>query len=698
MRNTTLTGAAICALAIGLAAAPAGASEADAVSFARDHAAALPYVGREASVRIINRAAGDVADDNAPMAFEAIASSGAERLMYFWPLGMVVRERLLITEDAVDLSRVAAGAVPFCRDHYTWSTEHRIGKMTEFRIEGGNLIGTGLVSRRPEVASIRMDMRDGIQSSVSLGYQILEYELDESDETKIPLLTVKKFRVFELSLVSMPADADAVIRSQFPQGAPPALEAAIRAASAVGATAARNAATPSNPGANMDPIVVTAPAPVDATRAVTPPVDTAAIQAAVVSERARATEIRAVAALTGVDEAATTAAVNAGTTVDAFRTQAIDGMAARQATITVTNPGLSPTDVRSAIIDAMASRITGAELTGPATQYRGLGIQEAASLIMGGRSYANDRRNPHDLAERALAVTSEFPNILSALANKILLTAYQAVPTAYQLIARRRDLNDFKATPVLSIGGFPRLEKIAEGGEISFGTIAEGAVAVKLETYGKRLGFTRQMIVNDDAGMFTDLASMAGATIAQQQSDIVFAVLAYHADLARAGGAGYAGTLLKNGVAGNTGDFDLNVAGLSYARKTMRSRKRLDGVTSANAQARFLVTGADLETAAEQLVTGGQFAPGTVGEINPFFGKLQIVTDGGIEGNDWFTLADPALTPSLVFGSLAGRTGPMVSQNAVVGYDGLEFQVLIDFYAAAVSDQGIFGGLQDLVA
>lgn len=676
MLRNKLTSCAIAALAAGLAIAPAGASEDQAVQFAIDRASTAPR-HMACQVRNIDPVSGvEVTDEN--YRFQAVASTGASRLAWMWSLGKVVREELVLTDESVDLSRVQSGAVPFLRDHYQWSTNYALGAVEGMRLEGGQLVADVKMSRRPEVAGTVQDIQDGILRSVSIGYEILAYELDESVEGEVPVMRVTKFRIIELSLVSVPADPSASVRTQFPNVALPLLERAIRAAEAAGETPASPAASKQQKERKMEDEVIQTPAAA-----------AAATDAAVRAERARVSAIRATAARHNLDAAIVDAAIDSGETVEAFNGRALDAIAARQATITVTNPGLSPEGTREAMADALVAQITSREATGAAVQFRGIRPQEVAFELLRAGGVSVDRRNPGIIADRSLHVTADFPQLMASVANKVMLFTYQSDPEVrrWQSFFRQRDLVDFKPTPLVHVGMFPLLEKLVEGGEIKFGTFSEGGVAVKLETYAKRVAVTRQMIVNDDLGAFADLALAAGVTIADQERQIAVSLIAGQAEIAAGGDET---VLFKIGENGNfLKGLDLDVDGLSEARKTLRYRRNADG-HAINARGAWLVVSPDLEVKAEQLVRL-PMAPTNPGEGNPHTGSMEVFVDGDLDDGTWAVVANPTLRPALSWGRLSGAAGPIVSTSAVPGRDGIEFQVINDFYAAGVSDLGIFG-------
>uniref|UniRef100_UPI0038D073B0 phage major capsid protein n=1 Tax=Falsiroseomonas sp. TaxID=2870721 RepID=UPI0038D073B0 len=148
------------------------------------------------------------------------------------------------------------------------------------------------------------------------------------------------------------------------------------------------------------------------------------------------------------------------------------------------------------------------------TRLRDLGDYEAALLMKA-------------KIEACLAfhTTSDFPLLLSAAANKMLLAAYQPAQPSYRQIFLRRDFRDFKPHRHLRVGDFPTLLPLLENGEIQAGTMSESQEIVLLQTFARRIRVTRPMLVNDDLGAFTDFASMIGRRVADFENATAYGLL-----------------------------------------------------------------------------------------------------------------------------------------------------------------------------
>ena len=163
--------------------------------------------------------------------------------------------------------------------------------------------------------------------------------------------------------------------------------------------------------------------------------------------------------------------------------------------------------------------------TGRHAEFMGWRPSDMIGELLRVRGERNVPRNPTLLAERAFHTTSDFPLLLSAAANKMLLAAYQPAAPSYRQIFLRRDFRDFKPHRHLRVGDFPTLMPLMENGEIQAGTMSESQEIVLLQTFARRIRVTRPMLVNDDLGAFTDFAAAIGRRVADFENATAYALL-----------------------------------------------------------------------------------------------------------------------------------------------------------------------------
>ena len=186
---------------------------------------------------------------------------------------------------------------------------------------------------------------------------------------------------------------------------------------------------------------------------------------------------------------------------------------------------------RDAVANALLHRYSPTlfPLSEPAREYRGMSLLELAREFLANAGVNVRGFSRDEIATRALHSTSDFPEILSAVTNKTLRQAYDAYPRTFVLFCRQVLATDFKAMNRVQIGEAPQLLKVSESGEFKRGTIAESKESYRIETYGRVVGITRQVLINDDLDAFTRIPAMYGTAIATLESDVVWAIITANA-------------------------------------------------------------------------------------------------------------------------------------------------------------------------
>jgi len=85
-----------------------------------------------------------------------------------------------------------------------------------------------------------------------------------------------------------------------------------------------------------------------------------------------------------------------------------------------------------------------------------------------------------------------------SVTNKTLRQAYEAYPRTFMLFCRQVLATDFKAMHRVQLGEAPQLLKVGESGEFKRGTLGESKESYRIETYGRVVAITRQVLINDD--------------------------------------------------------------------------------------------------------------------------------------------------------------------------------------------------------
>jgi ATP-dependent protease ClpP protease subunit len=420
---------------------------------------------------------------------------------------------------------------------------------------------------------------------------------------------------------------------------------------------------------------------------------------AVQAERTRQRDIRQMAQPFIASMALTTvqveAEIDAGTSVADASSRFMSLMAAAQPAMSRAPATIVRDEVdtrRTAMQAALVAQMQGAAPAHESARlYMSLSIAEMAATASG---YKGSLRTAGDRIEALMAAshsTSDFTGIFESALNKALLDRYQVMEPSYRKIARKKSFNDFRAHPMVRAGDFPNLLPVGEGGEIKFGTFGEKRETAILSPYAVGLSITRQMMVNDEMGAIGDLINDYGSRIAVFEEATFYSFMS-SAVLASDGlavwlaaatrGATAAGNFTSTGTA-------ISVTSLGIGQAAMRKQTGIDGA-KLNLRPKILLVGPDKEIEASQFVT--QITPALGSSVNPFAGKLEVVTSAEVSGNNWYLFADPNMPGGqcFVYGYLNGAEAPRLRTDEPFGVQGWSMTLEHDFGLGAVDFRGTY--------
>jgi phage head maturation protease len=149
----------------------------------------------------------------------AVLSRGSPVSRYF---GV---EKLRIGKEAVDLSRLDKGGIMVLDSHTQASISNSIGRLTRVWFEGSSLYGRIRFNETVEGERAMGMVGRGEITSVSIGYVVDKWQVRDADGNVLDpeydrirpgddlTFEAVKWRLLEASLVSVPADGEAMIRS-----------------------------------------------------------------------------------------------------------------------------------------------------------------------------------------------------------------------------------------------------------------------------------------------------------------------------------------------------------------------------------------------------------------------------------------------------------------------------------------------------
>ena len=419
-------------------------------------------------------------------------------------------------------------------------------------------------------------------------------------------------------------------------------------------------------------------------------------EAAMRGERARVTGIQEAGRKLGVGPDVVDDLVARGVTLADARAALIDACARGDAAIE-TRPhirmgGQDEGGTRRAAVEtALLHRFEPGRfaLSPEAREWRGLSLIEMARGFLEAEGVRVRGMGRDEIATRALHTTSDFSLILAAVTNRTLRDAYDAAPRTFQPIARRTSVADFKFVHRLQLGEAPQFEKVNEAGEFRRGTIGEAQEKYRIETFGRVVGITRQVLINDDLDAFTRLPALYGTAAATLESDVVWSIVTDNAAMADGKALFHAGhaNLAATGAA-------LDVASLAKARTAMSLQKGLDGRTVLNIRPAFLLVPPSLELAAEQLIAQ-TIVPTKAADVVPnSIRSLAVIAEPRLEPATgpapWYLVASPAAIDTIEYAYLEGQEGVFIETRMGFDVDGVEIKARLDFGAKAIDWRGLY--------
>lgn len=599
---------------------------------------------------------------------ELVWSTGAQVKRASWSRGDYIEE-LSMAPGAVRMERLNKGA-PLLDAHDSFSLRSQIGVVQRAWLDGNE--GRALVkfSRRDDVETIFQDVIDGIYRNVSVGYKVHKTERDETGA--VPVERAVDWEPYELSLVPIPADAGAQVRSEEPPATQPSDEERSM-------TLPDGVQAPEPTQEQTRSIETAAPA--------APAVDVEAVRA---EERRRTAGILDAARKLEVSDELAHKLIADGVALDDARMQLIDARSAEERK----TPALSRIEVTQdhgqkrfeAKLDYLKFRSNLGELTdGGAREYRGTTLLDLAreSLDMAG---VNARgMDKSEIAVRALHSTSDFPLLMASIQRVTLKAAYGEEQQTWRPLAEQRNLPDFREMKEIEVGGQLIPEEIKEGGEYKAGTLQEQQGAWSLTEYGKKLVIGRRLIINDNLGYITRAVQVLARGVATLEANLMWGLITGNAKCMSDG------VTLFHASHNNTGTGVIGEASISEARQKMRNQKDFTGKNPLYVVPQYILLPTTLETAFDKFNT--TIVPNQTSNVNIFSGYLQKIVEPRLDASStaqFYIVGNYPGVDKLVYGYLEGEAGPTIESEIKRDPDGITTYLRHDFGCMVSQHQGFY--------
>lgn len=637
---------------------------------------------------------------------DVVFSTGAGVRRMDWWTGERYIEELSLDPSHVRLDRLNAGG-PLLAVHNQWSLRAVVGVIEDgsARIEDGQGIARVRFDEGDEDADAAFrKVANRIVRNVSVGYIVHRYmKIDAAEAGGLPIWRAIDWEPLEISLVPVPADAGAQVRSALP----PEKLAEVRVYPCEFYTPAAAAADQptSRKETPMTDKVNTA-VPAADPNAGTQQTDQAR-QEATAAERTRIREITARVRSAGLDDEFLGRMIDGNHSLDAACRMIVDEVAAKKpapptnATRTVEIVEDERVKLRTAVSSALVHRVNprGEMPNNGAGDFRYMGLARLAEEVLKREGVSVRGMAPSEIVTRAMHSTSDFAYILADASNKRLRQAYMENVPSYTRWARRApNAPDFKTINVTQLSGSPDLQKVLEGGEFKRGKMLDNKETYQVFTYGRIIGISRQAIVNDDLSAFDRTPRLLAAAARRLENSTVYALLTANGTMTDTGALFNATAVTTAGGHANLGTGTgsaLSTGSMATARTAMRRQVGLNS-EPLNIAPSFLIGPATLEQTMYQL-TSSQYVPATATAINEFRagGKtaLEPIVEAILDGSSttaWYMAADPNQVDTCEYAYLDGSEGLYLESQVNFNTDGVEFKARLDFAAGAIDHRGLY--------
>ncbi len=283
--------------------------------------------------------------------------------------------------------------------------------------------------------------------------------------------------------------------------------------------------------------------------------------------------------------------------------------------------------------------------------------------------------------------------ILSNVAKKQMLAAYNALESIVPTICSEVDTNDFKTFYSYRMHMTDNLEEVGPAGEIKHTSLSEQEFQNRVKTWARMLTLTRQMMVNDDLSAFSAIPRLLGRSAALTREEEVLQLIN---DSETAGFFAAGNGNLKTGA-----DGALSIGGLTLVEQLFRDQTDPEGKPILVSPNRLAVpTG--LKVTADQLYNETRVNETTTADTpspanNPHAGKFPASSSpyfnsqGLANSSDtaWYMFANPADIAAFEVAYLRGQRAPAI-QNAQADFNtlGMSWRCVFDFGVARQDPRG----------
>lgn len=325
--------------------------------------------------------------------------------------------------------------------------------------------------------------------------------------------------------------------------------------------------------------------------------------------------------------------------------------------------------------------------------YRGMSLLEMARASLESAGISAKGKDKREIVSAAFTQsTSDFPVLLTDAIHRVLLASYATQALTWQRFCKRGQVSDFRAHHRFRVGSLGNLQPKNELGEYKSVAIPDGEKSsMTAATKGFIINLSREMIINDDLGAFTDQSAAMGRAAARTVEADVYALLRENSGL---GPVMEDGKTLLHAAHGNVGTgAAISSAALHEFRVLMAQHMDISGNDYLDLRPAVWLGPVGLEAQAK-LFNEAQYEPSTSKNALTPNVSLGLFTDivgtPRLSGTRYYALTNPNESAAAIeVAFLDGIDTPYIEQQDAFDTDGARFKVRLDYGVAAHDWRGI---------
>jgi len=324
--------------------------------------------------------------------------------------------------------------------------------------------------------------------------------------------------------------------------------------------------------------------------------------------------------------------------------------------------------------------------------FRGMSMGDLARACLEDAGVNVRGMNRHAIISAAIThSTSDFPNIFENALHRTLLAGFTVIPTTWDKVCKIGSLSDFRPHIRYRSSHLGNLEVVQPNGEYKTLQLNDAErESIQAKSRGGIINISREMIVNDDMGVFSDLTLGLGKSASRTRELAFYAALAENAGMGPTMGDGkalfhvdHANISLDPGAP--------TVVRLDKDRQQMASQKDPSGNDFVDIRPSIWLGPLALGGTV-RVINNDQYDPDAANKLqrtNIARGMYDEVLDTPrLSGAPYFSFANPNLETVFEMGFLDGEQTPQIATEEAFNQNGMKWRIVDEWGLGATGTRG----------